>query len=176
MGYPYPFPSLTPEQTAHRRLLLDKYGQLAQYSTLIPILLILLSRCLYYILHKIEISAKRKSAGKQKYAADDNPKKVSGLLDVVYFVLRKSIATPVLATWRRFAWWADGEIGRRWWWWGGRSSRRQAIVMGVWAIWLACLVFWETGDGKFLNPLCSFLCETLQGVGELREVVSVFLS
>ena len=129
--YPYPFPFLTPEQIAHRRVLLDKYGQLAQYSTILPILFIQLSRLVYYILTKFASSGR---IGKtEKFVGRERGLEFA----------ENSLVNDVRTRWRRIAWWADGDVG---WWMGG--SRRQAIVAAAWTAWLTGLVFWETGDGE----------------------------
>lgn len=132
MGLFYSFVSLDGVQLKRRRELLDRYGQIAQFSALVPLLLIYLSFLVRLLASKYNISIFGRP---QK--AHQSPRVSS---------FRQSTAGAWRIRWRRLNWALDDEVLQGWDGWG---TRREWAIAGLWALWLLVLVVKDTGDGMY---------------------------
>ena len=132
MGLFYSFVSPDAQQLERRRQLLDRYGQIAQLSALVPLLLIYISFFLRYLLNRYAISFFGRG---QK--AHQSPR-VS--------TFRAPTAGSWKVKWRRFNWALDDEVLRGWDGWG---TRREWAFAGGWTLWLLLLVFKDTTNGVY---------------------------
>ena len=139
MGFFYSFVSPDPQQLERRRQLLDRYGQIAQLSALVPLLVIYISFFLRSFLNKYAIPF---FGSGQK--AHQSPR-VS--------TFRASTPGSWKVKWRRLNWALDDEVLRGWDGWG---TRREWAIAGVWVLWLLVLVFRDTTNGAYssLYLLC----------------------
>lgn len=134
MEWPYRFVTLTDEEVAYRRVLLDRYGVYAQLSALVPVLLYQL----YCIGLWVSSGRLRAASGyAQVPEASGSPVRKK----------ERSSSTRVLGRhWRSLSWWLDGEVLVGW------GLRRHWITALSWASWLLFLAVHKTGDGMCLNP------------------------
>lgn len=128
MEFPYRFVSLDEAQTAHRRKLLDSYGQFAQLSALIiPLFFCQSWFALRFIVKKVGAS-KNGHAGKARQSPQ-----VASFAEATHGSSSNS--------WRRFRWAMDEQIIQGW------GSRLEWMIAGLWTLWLLLLVVRDTGDG-----------------------------
>lgn len=132
MGLYYSFISLDDQQLKRRRELLDRYGQIAQLSALVPLLVIYISFFSRYIISKY-LSRLFHTAQK----AHQSPRVPT---------FPQSTAGSLKASWRRFNWALDDEVLKGWDGWG---TKRQWVIAGLWALWLLLLVVSDTGNGMY---------------------------
>ena len=132
MGFFYSFVSPNAQQLERRRQLLDRYGQIAQLSALVPLLVIYISFFLRFFLNRYAISFF--GSGRK---AHQSPR-VS--------TFRASTVGSWKVKWRRLNWALDDEVLQGW---GGWGTRREWVVAGVWALWLLVLVVKDTADGAY---------------------------
>jgi hypothetical protein len=131
MGWPYQFINLDTAQAQARRRVLDRYGLIAQLSTLVPIVLFLLYRLVRWTI------AKASRSGRGTYAA------VPGSPS-----LKHQRLTP--AGWwntktRKVVWWLGDDVVA----FGSNWGPRDQIIGGVlWTIWLLVLCIVDTGNGE----------------------------
>jgi hypothetical protein len=132
------FVDLNDEEKALRRQNLDAYGQVAQLSALIPLLLVLLWSV-------------AKWSGQRFWPHDDilNP---PGSPYAKYG--RSSVASGlgfrVKRAWRRFRWWCADELRLGTWTVG---SKGELLGGMLWATWLAYLCIADTGDGMSYSSI-----------------------
>ncbi|SMR50947.1 unnamed protein product [Zymoseptoria tritici ST99CH_1E4] len=124
---------LTDEQKHLRRQKLDAYGQLAQFSALVPLLVVLLFSLVTY--------------SKRKFWSDND---ILEPPSSPYIKHRRTglraKARTVEISWRRFVWWCGGEVRVGRW----AMGRKGDVLGGVaWGLWLAYLSVVETGDDYF---------------------------
>lgn len=131
MAWPYQFVDLDAEQLHARRRTLDRYGLIAQLSTLVPVALFLLYRFVAWAV------ARATGSDRGTYAAvPDSPTSKQQ---------RLSTAGAWRTVARRAAWWLGDDVVCLGWNWGPRDQ----IVVGVlWAIWLFVLCVVDTGNGE----------------------------
>lgn len=130
MSWPYRFIfTLTPEETAHRRYLLDSYGQLAQLSLLFPLVCLQLLFAFHFIFGRVLSFLKRND---NKAPAEQEKLSLSS----------RATLEPLIKAARRLDWFLDDEI------WPGWGTWKQASFGILWGIWLLMLVIRDTGDGK----------------------------
>ncbi|KAI1293174.1 ferric reductase like transmembrane component [Xylaria venustula] len=187
MSWPYQFVDLDEAQRHARRLALDRYGLVAQLSTLVPVALFLLYRFVAWAV------AKATGSGRGTYAAvPDSP-------------TLKQQRLSVVGSWsafaRQVAWWFGDDVVFLGWSWGPRD---QLIAGAVWTIWLLFLCVVGTGNDylhltkrfgivgvsqfpvqyllslKSLNPIALALKSSHEEVNRwhrvLGRVVGIFLS
>ncbi|KAI0460561.1 ferric reductase like transmembrane component [Xylaria acuta] len=129
MGWPYQFVDLDTEQLQARRHALDRYGLVAQLSTLVPVALFLLYRLVTWGVARLT------GSGRGTYAAvPDSP------------TLKRQRLSP-LGAWNasagKVAWWFGDDVVFLGWNWGPRD---QIIAGVVWTIWLFVLCVVGTGN------------------------------
>lgn len=139
MGFFYSFVSPNAQQLERRRQLLDRYGQIAQLSALVPLLLIYISFFLRSFLNKSSISFF--GSGRK---AHQSPR-VS--------TFRASTVGSWKVKWRHLNWALDDEMLQGW---GGWGTRREWVIAGAWALWLLVLVVKDTADGAYGSHSCGF--------------------
>ena len=128
MTWPYRLDvSLDEEQQAHRRRLLDAYGQFAQLS-------VLLLPLFYQLSLAIRLIAGRVLATKRPDIVKDHQSPVVS-------TPRKPDATSTTATWERLRWVSEGEVMKGWGPW------QQWLLAQLWASWLLVLVVKDTENG-----------------------------
>ncbi|KAI1427711.1 ferric reductase like transmembrane component [Xylaria sp. FL1777] len=129
MGWPYQFVDLDAEQLQARRHALDRYGLIAQLSTLVPVALFLLYRLVAWGIVKLTGSDRGRYA-----AVPDSP-------------TLKRQRLSVVGSWRtgagKVAWWFGDDVVFLGWNWGPRD---QIIAGAVWTIWLLVLCVVGTGN------------------------------
>lgn len=132
MGFPYRFITNPDEaQIAHRRKLLDNYGQFAQLSALIiPLFGFQLSFAIRFLVKKIRSGGK---AGKARQSP-----RVASFAEATH-------GSSVL--WRQFRWAMDEQIIQGW------GTRVEWMIAGLWTLWLLLLVVKDTGDGVYDSVL-----------------------
>lgn len=130
MGLPYHFVSLDDAQTAHRRHLLDSYGQFAQLSALVPLVVFGWFFTLRSALMQLQESRTR-SARKERQSPQ------------VSSFPKRSDTVSSGNLWGRFDWALGDQVIDGW------GTRREWIFAGLWTAWLLVLVFKDTGDGMF---------------------------
>jgi hypothetical protein len=134
MNWPYQFLDLDAAQTQARRHALDRYGLIAQLSTLVPVALFLLYRLVTWAI------ARATGSSRGTYAAvPASP----GL---------KRRRLSLLGSWnasaRKVAWWFGDDVLFMGWNWGPRD---QMVVGVLWTIWLLILCVVGTGNGQFIT-------------------------
>lgn len=144
MGFLYHFVRLDTTQQAHRRQLLDSYGQFAQISALIPLLsfqLILFTR----FLHR---KWKKEYGGRNPLII----RKVhqSPRLSVVFPRHKRRELTTTTTTTSSFTagrirWALGEEVARNW------GKRLEWLIGAGWTLWLILLTVKDTGDGEFAS-------------------------
>ena len=122
---------LTPEELDRRRYLLDTYGQVAQYSVLVPLLLLQVTFALRYFIGKAETLT---AAEGKAYNRTEHSQPASWVLH--YLKTLRKLGKIV-------AWVFDAEVLPGWGTW------RHAAFGLVWGLWLAILAVRGTGDGEF---------------------------
>ena len=135
MGFFYSFVSLNAEQSAQRRHSLDRYGQIAQLSALIPLLAVYV---FYLIPH---ISRKTGFAIFGSAHKEHQSPRVS--------TFQQAASGTWKLRWRRLNWTLDEEVLGGWGRWG---TKKEWAIAVLWSLWLLVLVIKDTGDGR-----CSFL-------------------
>jgi len=131
MGWPYQFVTLDPAQAQARRHVLDRYGLIAQLSTLFPVVLFLLYRLVSWTI------AKASSSGRGTYTA------VPGSPSLKHQRLTPAGSWNAKA--RKVVWWLGDDVvvfGSNW------GPRDQIIGGVVWAVWLLILCIVNTGNGE----------------------------
>lgn len=128
MELPYHFVDLDKAQLAHRRKLLDNYGQFAQISALIiPVLSFQVFFAARFIIRKIRnnnFQLSRKARQSPRVATFTKPN------------------TGLLATgWSRLRWALNEDVAEGW------GSSLEWMIAGLWTLWLLLLVIKDTGDG-----------------------------
>ena len=139
MGFLYSFVSPDAQQLERRRQLLDRYGQIAQLSALVPLLAVYISFFLRSFLNRYAVPFFGRG---QK--AHQSPR-VS--------TFRASTAGSWKVKWRRLNWALDDEVLQGWAGWG---TRREWVIAGVWALWLLVLVVKDTADGAYGSHYVDF--------------------
>ena len=118
------FVDLTQDQKHERRILLDRYGAIAQASVLIPLLLLQIYFGLCWLHDRLE----RKT--------DLDQKLIQG---------RSSALSKVIVGIRQWTWWAGEPVEI----FGYHvSNRGESIVAVSWTLLLLLLCVLQTGDGK----------------------------
>ncbi|KAI0857189.1 ferric reductase like transmembrane component [Xylaria cubensis] len=132
MGWPYEFVNLDTEQLQARRHTLDRYGLIAQLSTLVPVALVLLFRFVTWAVARLT------GSGRGTYAA---------VPDIPDSPTLKRQRLSVVGSWnvsvRKVAWWFGDDVVFLGWNWGPRD---QIIAGVVWTIWLLFLCVVGTGN------------------------------
>lgn len=121
------FVDLTQDQKHERRILLDRYGAIAQASVLVPLILLQL----YFALCWLDERLKRRHDFDSKANRD-----------------RSNVLSQAITTIRQWAWWAGEPVeilGYH------VSSRGELIAANTWTAWLILLCVVQTGDGKILT-------------------------
>lgn len=133
MGWPYQFIDLSEAERHARRLSLDRYGLIAQLSSLLPVAVILLYRVSRWLIKKVAA---------QRVVYDVVPTSPAAKHQ------KQSSSATWAATVRRVAWWLGDDIqvaGQSW------GQRDQMVVGFAWSAWLLFLCVVGTGNGKSLN-------------------------
>ncbi len=133
MEWPYHFVTLTDEEVAYRRIILDRYGIYAQLSALVPVLV--------YQLYRLGlcVSSERLRAASgyaQVPEAPGSPVRKKN---------RLSSTRALGRHWRSLLWWLEGEVFVGW------GLRRYWIAAILWASWLLFLAVHKTGDGMCIS-------------------------
>ena len=132
MTWPWRFNfDLAPEELDQRRYLLDAYGQVAQFSALVPLLLLQAAFALRYF---------ARGAGSLTAAEGRVYKRTEVSQPASWFM---PYLTRLRKLGRIVAWESDEEVLLGWGTW------RHAAFGLVWGFWLAVLVVRDTGDGEF---------------------------
>ena len=126
MGLLWHFVSIDAAQTASRRELLDRYGQIAQFSALFP----LLAFPIYFALNNIVKKFKSYIVPPQK---EHQSPQVSRF--------PRKFKSPSSNWLSRVQWALDEQVIEKW------GTRRQWLVAGLWTLWLLVLATKDTGDG-----------------------------
>lgn len=132
MGILYHFVRLDPAQEAHRRQLLDNYGQFAQTSALIPLLSFQFIFAIRFLLRKWN------GYGRKPIKVHQSPQ---------LSVFPKPIQLTNSSFAIRLRWALDEEVSRGW------ATRVEWLVGAVWTIWLLLLTVKDTGDGACISPV-----------------------
>ncbi|KAI0129163.1 ferric reductase like transmembrane component [Xylariales sp. AK1849] len=131
MSWPYQFVDLSKVEKHNRRLSLDRYGALAQLSTLLPVVVILLIRLIGW-------GSKRISASDVAYNAVPGSPAAKRRRDTLTGLWRQTA--------RKVAWWLGDDVrfaGQIW-------GRRSHFLFGIgWALWLLVLCVVGTGQDYF---------------------------
>lgn len=128
----YRFVRLDTAQEAHRRQLLDSYGQFAQISALIPLLsfqLIFVTRFL----------------GRKWNGYARKPIKVHQSPRLTDFPKHNQLTTSSFAA--RIRWALGEEVARGW------GTRLEWLIGAGWTVWLLLLTVKDTGDGACVSPI-----------------------
>ncbi len=142
MAWPYQFVDLDTAQLQARRHTLDRYGLIAQLSTLVPVALFLLYRLVAWGIARVT------GSGRGKYAAvPDSP---------ALKQQRLSVVGSLSAGARKVAWWFGDDVVFLGWNWGPRD---QIIGGAVWTIWLLVLCVVDTGNGEILALLICYVIQ-----------------
>lgn len=130
MGWPYHFVDLTDDEKHLRRLLLDRYGVIAQVSVLLP-LLVLQGRLLsFWISRNISQSATVDEPSSPYLKSTQSQGKLS--------------INSFKASLRRWQWWAGEPVSL----FGDKlGTRGEVLGAAMWLVWLLVLCFVQTGDG-----------------------------
>lgn len=128
----YRFVDLTEDEKHLRRERLDRYGQLAQLSVLVPLLVIQIFFLASWLKRKFSRQDGLEQAPSSLYAKQIHVKQSFGVKDVA-------------RRWRTFLWWCGDSV-----WLAGFPFGTNGEVLGgaVWMLWLLTLSFLQTGDGK----------------------------
>ena len=126
MGLFWHFVTLNAEQSARRRLLLDRYGQIAQLSALIPLLAL-------PTLLALRLASKKISTFVGPVEKEHQSPQVSRF--------PKTFKQPSNAWWGRLQWALDEEVVEGW------GTSREWLIGGSWMLWLLVLIVKDTGDG-----------------------------
>ena len=129
MDWPYHFIQLDAKQLIRRRQLLDDYGQLAQYSVIVPVSWIILTHFLQHVLTVL------KSFSKGSTKRQSDKRSTSGDWP--------SIARSLFVVLGKLNWWFDDEIVQGW------GTKKQWTIAGAWASWLLVLAVRDTSDGMY---------------------------
>ncbi|TGJ78667.1 hypothetical protein E0Z10_g10097 [Xylaria hypoxylon] len=155
MGWPYQFVNLDTEQLQARRHTLNRYGLIAQLSTLVPVALFLLYRLITWGVARVL------GSGRGRYAAvPDSP---------TLKQQRLSVAGSWNTSARKVAWWFGDDVVFLGWNWGPRD---QIIAGAVWTIWLLVLCVVGTGNGKILALLTRYVTR-LRVARERRSLILI---
>lgn len=127
MGFSYHFVRLDPAQQAHRRQLLDNYGQFAQISALIPLLSFQFIFATRFLLRKWN------GYGRKPVKVHQSPR--LPVFPKPHLHTNSSFAA-------RLRWALDEEISRDW------GTRLEWLIGAVWTVWLLFLTVKDTGDGR----------------------------
>ncbi|KAJ6790404.1 hypothetical protein PWT90_10465 [Aphanocladium album] len=137
MGWPYEFGSLTPEEKHVRREVLDRYGLVAHYSALAPVLVF---GCIHLgrLAYRYATGTLSGVDGQGTYAEIPNSPAIKA---------HESTAAGQLQTkWAKLKWWMGDEIHFAGMSWG----RREEWALGLsWTAWLLLLCFLGTGKDYF---------------------------
>ena len=152
MGLFWHFVALNPAQTSHRRELLDRYGQVAQISALIPLLAFPAYRALYNAVKRFKTDVDG-PAQKERQSPQ-----VSG------FPTKFDNAS---GNWRgRVQWALDEDVAEGW------GTRRQWGIAGLWTLWLLLLAMNETGDGMLGVFDLAFDCASFSSLPRVVKSIS----
>lgn len=135
MGWPYEFVKLTPEEKHARREVLDRYGLIAHYSALAPVLVF---GCAHIgrLAYRYATGTLRGVDGQGTYAEIPNSPAIKAHETTASGQLR--------ARWTKVRWWMGDEVRFA----GASWGRREEWVLGLsWTAWLLLLCFLETGKG-----------------------------
>ena len=127
MGFPYHFVNLDKSQLVRRRQLLDRYGQLAQISVIIIVLLSYLVRFAFRYMSKRHFGTRKMNRATKA--------RLSPRTQTFNEPPLKSFSSHWLS-------WVLGEQLVQGW-----GTRKEWIIAGAWAAWLFVLVVRDTGDG-----------------------------
>ncbi|KAJ3495508.1 hypothetical protein NLG97_g3345 [Lecanicillium saksenae] len=137
MGWPYEFVSLTPEEKHVRREVLDRYGLVAHYSVLAPVLVF---GCIHLgrLAYRYATGTLSGVDGQGTYAEIPNSPAIKA---------HESTAVSQWRTkWVKLRWWMGDEIHFA----GANWGRREEWALGLsWTTWLLLLCFLETGKDYF---------------------------
>jgi len=118
------FLDLTQDQKHERRILLDRYGAIAQASVLVPLVLLQL----YFGLCWLHDRSKRNQDLDQKSAR-----------------IQSNVLLRAITLIRQWTWWAGESVEI----FGYHVSIRGELVAAIsWTAWLILLCVLQTGDGK----------------------------
>ncbi|KAL8901304.1 MAG: hypothetical protein Q9207_005261 [Kuettlingeria erythrocarpa] len=129
MWFPYAFTNPDEAGLHRRRHLLDRYGQVAQWSALIPLLALQVP--FLFLRLKSYFNAPRFRAKVKEHASPVVER--FGVLSVKTDETRNSV-------WNRMAWRLDQEVSPGWGTW------RVFLVAALWTAWLFVLAVRDTGD------------------------------
>lgn len=132
MGFLYHFVRLDTAQQAHRRQLLDSYGQFAQISALIPLLSFQLIFVTRFLRRKWE------EYGRKPIKVHQSPR-------LSIFPKHNRLTTSSIAA--RVRWALGEEVA---WNWG---TRLEWLIGAGWTVWLILLTLKDTGDGACVSLL-----------------------
>ncbi|KAK0364333.1 hypothetical protein LTR02_008585 [Friedmanniomyces endolithicus] len=130
MGWPYHFLDLTTEQRLQRRKALDYYGNIAQVSVLVPLLLL---QC-YFVIAWLHTRWRNQS---------DRDVPSSPRIKGERSFRKTTSAKRITATWRRLQWWCSGPcniLGTH------LGTNGELVAAGLWTSWLLLLCSLQTGD------------------------------
>lgn len=133
MGFLYHFVRLDTAQEAHRRQLLDSYGQFAQISALIP----LLSFQLIFVIRFLQRKWKE-YGGRKSIKVHQSPR-------LSVFPKHNRLTTFSFAA--RVRWALGEEVARNW------GTRLEWLIGAGWTIWLILLTVRDTGDGACFSSM-----------------------
>ncbi|KAI3325834.1 ferric reductase like transmembrane component [Xylariaceae sp. AK1471] len=129
MKWPYQFVDLDAAQKQARRHALDRYGLIAQLSTLAPVAVFLLYHLVRWAIARVTGSIRGTYAAVPGSPASKRR--------------RLSVVGSWIATARKIAWWLGDDAVFLGWSWGPRD---QIIAGVVWTIWLLVLCVVDTGN------------------------------
>ncbi|KAK5995663.1 putative metalloreductase AIM14-like protein [Cladobotryum mycophilum] len=135
MGWPYEFLKQSNEELAHRRSIIDLYGQIAHISSIAPLLIAALVRLAIYAARFISKGGSSSSSGSRVQYQE-----VPGSPAVK--ARRASAAGGLAASWRKLVWWLGDDVTA----FGSSWGQRDEWILGLaWTTWLMALSVRGTG-------------------------------
>lgn len=131
MAWPYKFLTLTSEEVQARRETLDRYAIYAQLTTLLPALILAVTR-----LTLRRLCRSSNPGGRGSYDAVPHSPSLKSRRHTVAGGLEQKV--------RLISWWLDNEVVL----FGWRAGTREQWLVGLaTGLWLMTLCVMETGDG-----------------------------
>ena len=128
----YHFITLSEEQVAQRRVLLDWYANLAQFSALVPLLAVQGYFLASLVAQKLTRRSAEDIAPRSPHGKDLRPHRLFA-------------AGELQLRGRRFAWWCGDSLDV----FGLHvGTKGEVLLAGAWMAWLLTLCFLQTGEGS----------------------------